>query len=114
MEVLDFTSKVNDNLLKVAESFRVDAVNREEAQKNEALAREQCHRQQAEWRENALRQDAEKREQNLLKDAALREERMQKEAQAQRSNAFAREEVLLRTRAAVSYTHLTLPTIYSV
>ena len=48
MEVLDFTSKVTDNLLKVAESFRIDAANREEAQKYEALAREQCQRQYAE------------------------------------------------------------------
>jgi len=35
MEVLDFTSKVTDNLLRVAESFRIDAANREEAQKHE-------------------------------------------------------------------------------
>ena len=137
MEVLDFTSKVTDNLLRVAESFRIDAANREEAPKHEALAREQCQhqyaerqRQQAEEKEKNLRQEASereqrqarealdqeqeaaKREQNLLRDAALREERLQKEAQAQRSNAFAREEVLLRTRAEAEQHNLTQERAY--
>jgi len=38
IEVLDFTSKVTDNLLRVAESLCIDAANLEEAQKHEALA----------------------------------------------------------------------------
>jgi len=65
MEVLDFTSKVTDNLLRLAESFRIDAANREGAQKHEALAREQCQRQyaerqrlQAEGKEKILRHEA--------------------------------------------------------
>ena len=65
MEVLDFTSKVTDNLLREVESFRIDAANREEEQKHEALAREQCQhqyaehqRQQAEEKEKKLRQQA--------------------------------------------------------
>jgi len=59
-----------------------------------------------------LAQEAEKREQNLLRDAALREERLQKEAQAQRSNAFVREEVLLRTRAESEQGNLTREKAY--
>jgi len=48
----------------------------------------------------------------LLKDAALREERLQKEAQAQRSNAFAREEFFLRTRAEAEQLNLTWERAY--
>jgi len=122
-DVLDFTSTVKDNLLQVAQSFRIDANNREEAQNNEALAWEQCHHQQAERRENALKQEAmereqrqsqeaTKREENLLRDVALCEERLQKDAQAQRSNAFAREEVLLRARSEAKQKNLTREKAY--
>ena len=121
--MLDFTSRVTDNLLQVAQSFRIDANNREEAQNNEALAWEQCHHQQAERRENALKQEAmereqrqsqeaTKREENLLRDVALCEERLQKDAQAQRSNAFAREEVLLRARSEAKQKNLTREKAY--
>ena len=65
MEVLDFTSKVTDNLLRVAESFRIDAANREEAQKQEDLAQEQCQRQYAERQ----RLQAEEKEEKLRLEA---------------------------------------------
>ena len=80
IEVLDFTSKVTDNLLRVAESCRIDAANREEPPKHEALAREQCQRQyaerqrkQAEQKEKILRQEASEREQRLAREALERE-----------------------------------------
>ena len=88
MEVLDFTSKVTDNLLRVAESFRIDAANREEAQKHEALAREQCHHQQVERRENALKQEAIEREHRQSREALVREQNLAQDA-AQREPKFA-------------------------
>ena len=48
----------------------------------------------------------------MPRDAALREERLQKKAQAQRSNAFAREEVLLRTRSEAEQRNLTRERAY--
>jgi len=80
-------------------------------------------RQEAEKRERALKQEAiEKeqrqslettaREQNLLRDAALRQKRLQKDAQSQRSSVFAREKVLLQTKAEVEQRNLTWEKAY--
>jgi len=48
----------------------------------------------------------------LIHDAAFREERLQKDAQVQCSNTFAREEVLLQTRAVAEQRNLTREKAY--
>jgi len=65
-EILNFTKGVTDNLLKVADQLRVDAVHRDEL----AKIREQHFVHDATHREEA----AHAREQNLLKNAAHRDE----------------------------------------
>ena len=47
-----------------------------------------------------------------MRDAVLHEERLQKETEAQRSNVFACEEVLLRTRAQAEQRNLTRERAY--
>jgi len=56
--VVDFSSKVTDNLAHLAEGTRLDAAHREDAMHHESLACEQCHRIQASERERVQREDA--------------------------------------------------------
>jgi len=59
MEILEFSSKVTDNLMKVTDQIRVDAVNREELQKPEVAQ---------------MRRDALESGQNLVSEATRQEE----------------------------------------
>jgi len=89
-EILNFTKGVTDNLLKVADQLRVNAVRRDEL----AEIREQhlvhdvaCREEAAHAREQNLLKDAARRdelaytgEKNLVQHAARREENLAKEA----------------------------------
>jgi len=76
--VVDFSSKVTDNLAHLAEGTRLDAAHREDAMRHEFLAREQCHRIQASERERMQREDALERD-RVQRQEALEMDRMQKQ-----------------------------------
>jgi len=56
--VVDFSSKVTDSLVHLAEGTRIDAAHRDYAMHHEYLAHEQCHRIQASERERVHREEA--------------------------------------------------------
>jgi len=115
--MMDFSIQMSNNITRLAEGVRVDAVNREEAMRQEAqiawhesLAREQCHRQQANergrvQREEALEQDklhkqeALEQEKMLRQEAALREEKMRADVLAPEELNIAREKAQAEIKA---------------